>query len=69
MSLSPVTSLASGRSLPRQYTIDQILGNPPRDTKDPSKLQLFINTLILLLENPSDERRCFQERGFIHVKL
>ena len=38
MSLSPVTSLASGRSLPRQYTIDQILGNPPRDTKDPSKL-------------------------------
>ena len=39
VSLSPVTSLASGRSLPRQYTIDQILGNPPRDTKDPSELQ------------------------------
>ena len=39
LSLSPVTSLASGRSLPSQYTIDQILGNPPRDTKDPSKLQ------------------------------
>ena len=39
VSLSPVTSLASGRSLPSQYTIDQILGNPPRDTKDTSKLQ------------------------------
>ena len=39
VSLSPLTSLASGRSLPRQYTIDQILGNPPRDTNDPSELQ------------------------------
>ena len=41
VSLSPVTNLSSGRSLPRQYTIDQILGNPPRDTKDPSKLHTF----------------------------
>ena len=37
VSVSPVTSLPSGRSLPRQYTIDQILGNPPRETKDPRK--------------------------------
>jgi len=62
----PVTSLASGRSLPRQYTIDQILGNPPREKKDQGEIcrqqesgkELFEESLE---SDPEQESRDFTE--------